>query len=154
MDYPDRIKLLLSSLNLTAAEFADEIGIQRSSISHLLSGRNKPSLPFLEKCLDHYPEISPYFLIQGKGQVFLHENTPTSTEDNIVENSNKPTDNQQVKDVPTPSATEEEDHRENNLFTNVITDVNNSDTTKSHPKKLQQLIYVYTDGTFKVLNPA
>jgi transcriptional regulator with XRE-family HTH domain len=47
--------------------FADKIGVQRSSLSHLLSGRNKPSLDFILKILDVFPDVDLYWMINGKG---------------------------------------------------------------------------------------
>ena len=47
----DRIILLIKAKNLTAAQFADEIGVQKSSISHIISGRNNASLDFVQKIL-------------------------------------------------------------------------------------------------------
>jgi len=52
---------------LTATALADSIEVQRSSISHLLSGRNKPSLDFVLKVLEEYPEVELYWLLNGKG---------------------------------------------------------------------------------------
>jgi transcriptional regulator with XRE-family HTH domain len=52
---------------LSAASFADTINVQRSSISHLLSGRNKPSLDFVVKVLDKYKDVELYWLLNGKG---------------------------------------------------------------------------------------
>ena len=52
---------------LSAATFADEIDVQRSSISHLLSGRNKPSLDFVLKVLAAFKEVDLYWLMNGKG---------------------------------------------------------------------------------------
>jgi transcriptional regulator with XRE-family HTH domain len=63
----NRIRLIIESRNLTASKFADEIGVQASSISHILSGRNKPSLEFVQKILERYPEISYEWLISGQG---------------------------------------------------------------------------------------
>jgi len=63
----DRINLILKSRNLNAAQFADEIGVQRSSVSHILTGRNNASLDFLLKVLQRYPEIDTDWLITGKG---------------------------------------------------------------------------------------
>ena len=62
----DRFKLLLNQLQLSPAEFADRIGVQRSSISHILSGRNKPSIDFLEKILLVFPDIDIGWLITGR----------------------------------------------------------------------------------------
>jgi len=66
----DRITLLIKAKNLTAAQFADEIGVQKSSISHILSGRNNASLDFIQKILLCYPDVSMDWLMFGKGPIF------------------------------------------------------------------------------------
>ena len=65
----ERIQLLLKTMNLSPSQFADEIQVQRSSISHILSGRNKPSLDFVMKILSVYPEINSEWLMFGKGKM-------------------------------------------------------------------------------------
>ncbi len=62
-----RLEKILSFYNLSASSFADKIGVQRSSISHLLTGRNKPSLEFVMKVVKAYPEVDLYWLLNGKG---------------------------------------------------------------------------------------
>jgi transcriptional regulator with XRE-family HTH domain len=66
----DRITLLIKAKNLTAAQFADEIGVQKSSISHILSGRNNASLDFIQKILLTFPEVNMEWLMFGKGPLF------------------------------------------------------------------------------------
>lgn len=61
----DRILEIMKLKNLTPSQFADEIGIQRSGMSHLLSGRNKPSLEFVMKVLKRYPEVKADWLLHG-----------------------------------------------------------------------------------------
>ncbi len=68
MDLIDRIKVIMKVNNLTAAQMADEMGIQRSNVSHVLSGRNKPSFEFLSKLLERYPKVNAHWLITGKSQ--------------------------------------------------------------------------------------
>lgn len=63
----DRVLLVLKIKNLTPSKFADEIGIQRSSMSHIMSGRNLPSLDLITKILNKYPDINSEWLIQGVG---------------------------------------------------------------------------------------
>ncbi len=63
----DRILLVLKVKNLTPSKFADEIGIQRSSMSHIMSGRNLPSLDLITKILNKYQDINSEWLIQGVG---------------------------------------------------------------------------------------
>ncbi len=65
----DRIQLLLKTMNLSPSQFADEIQVQRSSISHILSGRNKPSLDFVLKILSTYSEINSDWLMFGKDKM-------------------------------------------------------------------------------------
>ena len=58
------IKSFIVSKNLSPSKFADEIGVQRSSISHILSGRNKPSLDIVQKIIRRYPEIGTDWLLE------------------------------------------------------------------------------------------
>lgn len=66
----ERIVLLMKSLGLNPTQFADEIGVQRSSISHILSGRNNPSLDIVTKILNRFKEVDSNWLILGKGSLF------------------------------------------------------------------------------------
>lgn len=65
----DRINLILKAKNLTSRQFAEEIGIQPSGMSHILSGRNRPSLDFVMKVINRYPEIDIKWLILGEGEM-------------------------------------------------------------------------------------
>jgi transcriptional regulator with XRE-family HTH domain len=67
VDFTDRLKKILSHHELTASLFADKIGVQRSSISHILSGRNKPSLDFILKVTNTFTDVDIYWLLNGKG---------------------------------------------------------------------------------------
>ncbi|MFD3276651.1 helix-turn-helix transcriptional regulator [Aquirufa echingensis] len=58
MNLSEKIELLIKRKQLSASQFADKLGIPRSSISHILSGRNKPSLDVVQKILRVFPEIS------------------------------------------------------------------------------------------------
>lgn len=69
----DRIHLLIKSKNFTAAQFADEIGVQKSGVSHILSGRNNPSLDFIQKILTRFPDISTDWLLFGKGPMMIND---------------------------------------------------------------------------------
>ncbi|AXT19974.1 helix-turn-helix domain-containing protein [Flavobacteriaceae bacterium AU392] len=67
-DFIVRLQKIINYYNLSASAFADKISVQRSSISHILSGRNKPSLEFVMKILNHFPEVNLYWLLNGKGK--------------------------------------------------------------------------------------
>ena len=77
----DRIKKLMDYKKLSATQFSDEIEIQRSSLSHVLSGRNKPSLDFMLKIKNTYPEIELDWLLLGKGNMI----SKTDVSDHFVE---------------------------------------------------------------------
>lgn len=66
-NFVERLKSIMDYYNLSATAFADEIKVQRSSISHLLTGRNKPSLDFVMKVVKKFPEVNLYWLLNGKG---------------------------------------------------------------------------------------
>ena len=69
MEIKDRIRMVIDSHRLTAGAFADKIGVQRSNVSHVLSGRNKPSFEFVEKMLLAFPKVQAHWLLTGKQQV-------------------------------------------------------------------------------------
>lgn len=66
--FTKRLQQVMDYYGETASSFAEKIGVQRSSISHILSGRNKPSLEFVLKILSAFPEVELYWLLNGKGE--------------------------------------------------------------------------------------
>jgi len=67
-DFAKRLQKILEYYGVSATAFSEEINFNRSTISHLLSGRNKPSLEFVMKVLQKYPEVELYWLLNGKGE--------------------------------------------------------------------------------------
>jgi transcriptional regulator with XRE-family HTH domain len=76
----DRIKTLMDTKGFSAMSFADKLGIQRSGLSHLFSGRNRPSLDLILKILETFPEVSPRWLLQGTGESGLLSGSNTITD--------------------------------------------------------------------------
>ncbi|WP_204345225.1 helix-turn-helix domain-containing protein [Psychroserpens algicola] len=66
-EFTKRLQKVIDFYGESASSFAEKIGVQRSSISHILSGRNKPSLDFVLKVLSSFPEVELYWLMNGKG---------------------------------------------------------------------------------------
>lgn len=89
-DFIKRLEHLLRYYGLSASSFADKINVQRSSISHLLSGRNKPSLDFVLKVVNVFPDVNLYWLLNGKGSF------PSDAEKSITNTVTAP------KPKPTP----------------------------------------------------
>ncbi|WP_138434068.1 helix-turn-helix transcriptional regulator [Winogradskyella algicola] len=93
-DFANRLQKVIDFYDETASGFAEKIGVQRSSISHILSGRNKPSLDFVMKVLHSYPEVELYWLLNGKGNFPTTEskisNFPNPQLELKVDSSNEP----------------------------------------------------------------
>ena len=134
-EFAARIKKIISYYQLSAASFADVIGVQRSSISHILSGRNKPSLDFVMKVLEKYPEVELYWLLNGKGE-FPKESDSVKT----VEKEIKNTDGQ--SDLKFPSSQKKEISQPGSGQESQIAATGNS-------LKIERIVIFYEDGSFK-----
>jgi len=144
-----RIEHILQHYGVSSAQFADSIGVQRSSISHIISGRNKPSFDFIQKILLKYPEINAEWLLTGQGN--------TLKTDNTVQLEDTSPEVHPSKDLFTQNSEEQED---TSLIKSVISENSskiNEETVKTNTKvtnvnKLKSIILVYEDDTFKVLS--
>jgi len=146
----DRLKQFLTMEGLSPARFAEIMGIQRSGISHLLSGRNRPSFEFLEKIMTAYPDINPEWLILGKGRPYksdrpLPENASKSDlfteipESGTAEETEIVADFQEIEDENTV------EHRpENPKF-----DLPSAVTPSVKAKKIARIIVFFNDGTYE-----
>jgi len=122
-----RIEEIINNHQLTAASFAIKIGVQRSAISHILSGRNKPSLNFLMKIHDAFDEVNLEWLILGKYSPFSED--IEFPKNSIID---------QLAEVPDK----------------VISDSKIINTNLSEPIEApNEIIYLYKDGTFKRFTP-
>ncbi len=128
----ERIQLILKTLNLSPTRLADEINVQRSGVSHILSGRNKPSLDFVMKILATYPEINSDWLMFGKGKMFKTQETKEKTYEN-----NK-TNIEEVK----PETHEPEVRSEDSV-----------PYMASSEKKILKIVVFYSDNTFTEFLP-
>lgn len=90
-EFTNRLLEILDSKNLSASQFAEKIGVQRSSVSHVLSKRNKPSLDFIIKISKNFDDISLDWLING-------DNSLNSNETNDEKNSSTPI-SKEIKNV-------------------------------------------------------
>jgi transcriptional regulator with XRE-family HTH domain len=90
----DRIRKIMEKEGLNSALFADKIGVSRGTITHVLSGRNKPSLEVVQKILDTFPTINSDWLLVGKNpmygheKIFLHPQQEPTLFDNDIKVSN------------------------------------------------------------------
>ncbi|MGB5237307.1 MAG: helix-turn-helix transcriptional regulator [Flavobacteriaceae bacterium] len=94
-----RLEQILQYYGLSASAFADSIGVQRSSISHLLSGRNKPSLEFVLKVIRTYPDVNLYWLLNGKGSFPQKTASASTTVSRPPEDSRRPVDKKTIQKI-------------------------------------------------------
>src|SRR5512133_2463018 len=95
-----RLLEFLKAENKSSAQFAEEIGVQASGISHILSGRNNPSLDFVLKMLEKYKYLSSDWLLFGKGQMYKSGLAQSLFDENLSLNSER------VTEIPDPSFTD------------------------------------------------
>jgi transcriptional regulator with XRE-family HTH domain len=133
-----RILEFLKSENKSSAQLAEEIGVQPSGISHIISGRNNPSLDFVIKMLGKYPSLSTDWLLFGKGEMYrdarmkdLFSAEADNIDLNIVDNIASRGARQQ--DVPFLNETT--DHPS-------LKQIEKSD-------KVNRIVFFFGDGTFK-----
>ncbi len=147
----DRIAHIMRSKNLTAAQFADQLEVQRSGISHLLSGRNKPSLDFVLKLKETFPEFNLDWIILGKGPITGTTKSTERSEQLLFD-----TDSSQTKTEEVASRSSEIDNQsvENKIPVNKKTSpVTEEVVNNSSQKEIVKIVLVYSDNTFDQLNP-
>ena len=137
----DRIAHIIRAKNLTAAEFAIRLGIQPSNISHLLSGRNNPSLDFVRKLKETFPEYNLDWIIFGNGPMTVSE--PFMAPAPVVES--------RLPVTEAPSAHPEP--FEGTLFASEPSHSAEGQSLPMRPSGYKKLILVYDDNTFEVLTP-
>lgn len=144
----DRLLTFLKKENISATNLADEIGVQRSSISHILSGRNNPSYDFIFKMINRYEYMNAEWLITGKGNMYKTE------QKKIDENADKDKgifDNE-IRDS---AASEQSDQVKNDRkkFTEE-THKNDYEKKVTNVNKIEKIVYFYKNGTFREYNPS
>lgn len=139
----ERIIQFLSENNLTSTKFADLVGVQRSSISHILSGRNKPSYDFIEKILIAYPDLNAQWLITGKGDMFLNQPSLFNKDESAILTTRE----SNIQDFMDNSEEKIDSEQDLNFNTK---EINKSVKISSD---IERVIIFYTNGSFKEYKP-
>jgi plasmid maintenance system antidote protein VapI len=157
----DQLNKIMEAESMTPAKFADEIGVQRSSISHIISGRNKPSYDFIIKLLNRFKGINAEWLLTGEGSMIKSNKSGQSTEkeneslfenrdendkilllnrkeEGTVKNKNTIKENGELKDQDITESSADR-LKEKFEFTNV--------------NKIKYLVTFYDDGSFEQYFP-
>ncbi len=146
----DRLLQFLAAEQLSPAHFADMLGVQRSGVSHILSGRNKPGFDFIEKLLKRFPAINADWLITGRGKMYKEMQTPPLFS---VEPEEKEPVNSQPLNIPATG----------DLFSNPLPENTPGQeqviekaiaTNPLSAKKIERIIILYEDKSFSDYRPA
>lgn len=133
-DFAKRLEKILEYYSISATAFSEQIDFNRSTISHILSGRNKPSLEFVMKVVQEFPEVELYWLLNGKGtfpaqqetslEISRSETTVPAPKKNTTIASEIP------QSLPKSSSEEKKD-------------------ISAATNKIERIVIFYTDGSFK-----
>jgi len=151
-DFIKRLEIILEYYGVNASAFADKIGVQRSSLSHLLSGRNKPSLDFILKIMEVYPEVDLYWILNGEGN-FPKNNDKikaiTSKVEEDISAHSSPSSIKETANIPDLFSEEIDKNISETLKEERIVDTIN----RPVPSNIEKIVFFYKNGTFKIFTP-
>ena len=120
-----RLQQFLAAENVTQARFAETIGVARAGVSHVLSGRNKPSFEFLDSMAHNYPTLSLEWLISGRGKMY--------------------------KDGRQAETAQILDSHEPELFSEAA-QIPEMQTVESNDRSIVKVVLFYSDGTYQEIS--
>ena len=155
----ERLLQLLDMEHLTPSKFADLIGVQRSSVSHILSGRNKPSYDFLHKTLTTFPGLKADWLMMGEGHMYEHMGRESS---NLFDQPIESINNNDISEVHRGDELGLDEIEHNTDSESSLKQAETQDTQKTDPKpeflsesrKIIQVMLFYDDDTFTTFRPS
>jgi transcriptional regulator with XRE-family HTH domain len=142
MNLNEKIKQILTDKNISPSYFADEIGIQRSSVSHILAGRNKPSLDIVQKIIRRFPELGMEWILDDVELPIVNPEPQLVREQSSVITKRD--------DEPVRS-----ELREKNIsdqltgYANLPELKNERTQEKQAEKKIERVMLFFSDGTFQ-----
>lgn len=170
MNLNERISKIISYSELSSSEFADEIDVQRSNISHITSGRNKPSLDFLIKIKERFPELQWDWLIKGEGEmikpaekeIIPEKQKPTPLPDlfSLIADENFGIAEKEIKvskDITSESNISLQVPVQEKISDSQRLEVNDtqasSQVVENHQSKIKRIIWFYDNGKFESFEP-
>ena len=132
-EFSKRLQKIFDYYELSASAFADKIEVGKASISHLLSGRNNPSLDFVLRVVKNFPEVELYWLLNGKGSFPKNNNSKTVS----IETESKST-------TPTTETVKTPQIKSQEILPEEITS-----REKINSKDVERIVIFFKNGTFK-----
>lgn len=154
----EKLQLLMNAENLTGSKLAEYLGIQPSSISHILGGRNKPSLDFVQKILQRYPRINPDWLLLDSDEMYRADSSPassvaTSAELQFSESPSMAESATQAESSAAENHSSPADHTKQAPSTpsNVVDTI--TPLVAPHSRGVKRIIVMFDDHTFESYEP-
>lgn len=152
----ERLKQFLEMESLTPTRFAEMMGIQRSGISHLLSGRNKPSFEFIQRMMNTFPSLNYEWLILGKGKPYKGQfiaNNSYRESSRINEGYSVPEPVTDENDMDKQDYTAEAAVNQDNTSKNNTPEPSENHVLTNYPsspkRTISRITIFYSDGTFE-----
>ena len=146
MEIKDRIKVIMEKENMLSGAFAESIGIQQSTLSHILNGRNNPSLDVIMKIHQRYTDINLEWLLYGNGNMTSGEmrsskegNYPSLFDQNLKNPTNWPVDSENRKGIALEKP-------ENTIKDAVIQEVK---YIERPPRRITEIRIFFDDNTYE-----
>ena len=141
MDLNDKIKQILADKNISPSIFADEIGIQRSSMSHILAGRNKPSLDIVQKIVKRFPELGTNWILDDE------DLPPIAPEADRAERLGQYVIMNTARS--NAQAAQKSELKPGSIATRQAGRPAESASHMQHTRKIEKILIFYSDGTFE-----
>jgi len=158
----DRIRQIMENERLTPSAFADKLQLGRAVISHILNGRNNPSLDVVTRIMSKMNYINPDWLITGEGNMYKTEQENKNSQsnqallNNFHLNQNEP-DLFAQNNISSPAPQKENEYRkeiivEQSKEVNEVTENKQVIYQKLPERKISKIIIYYSDNTFETFN--
>jgi transcriptional regulator with XRE-family HTH domain len=160
-DIQERISLIISTKGMTNGEFAEAVNVQPSSISHIMSGRNKPSLDLVMKIMKRFPELRTDWLLNGKGAMNRESNlfdisdeksaSLFSKSSEVTKQASEPEDTPvygKLKEKAMNVGNSQFESATKELQSNALKEKQDHRSKTIHPKKIEKILVFYEDKTF------
>lgn len=141
----ERLLEFLKGENKSSAQLAEEIGVQASGISHILSGRNNPSLDFVLRMLEKYQFLSTDWLLFGKGSMYKDIKMQNLFDFNSGDN--RENDKEQIKNELIRPGIEYQDSRKNETKKDILISENKTTT------EIVRIVWFYENSSFEEFFP-
>lgn len=133
-----KLEILRTKYNLSASSLAKTLGVEASAISHIKSGRNKPSYDFVVKILRAFPDVSPDWLLLDQGEI-LRDGASAAPLSSKVDDYSDVSLFDHEENIETSESLECAKNDANSIFSNPSKD----------SKRIERVIVLYSDGSFE-----